>query len=171
MTEKVPPDKFILDATAGFRMMWFNKHHPNCIYLDRRPECEPDIVGDFRDLKQFPDETFKLIVFDPPHSVHNIDGSHLQRDYGWLKPETWQSDLQRGFKECWRVLKFYGILIFKWGETDKSFKEVISLFPIKPLFLQKSAGSISRKSKPCSTFWFCFMKIPDVSISKKAEQK
>jgi hypothetical protein len=71
MTE---PDKFILDATAGFRMMWLNKKHPNTIYLDQRPECEPDIVGDFRDLKQFPDESFRLIVFDPQHAGSQEQG-------------------------------------------------------------------------------------------------
>ena len=156
-------EKFILDATAGFRMMWFNKKHPNCIYLDQRPECEPDIVGDFRDLKQFKDETFRLIVFDPPHSIRTplSAKSHIHRDYGWLIPETWQSDLKEGFTECWRVLKAYGILIFKWSESDKPFKEVISLFLIKPLFLQKSAGATSRSCKPSGTFWFCFMKIPE----------
>lgn len=41
-------DKFILDATAGFRQMWFNKQHPNTVYLDQRPECEPDQIKTFR---------------------------------------------------------------------------------------------------------------------------
>ena len=62
-------EKFILDATAGFRMMWFNKHHPNVTYLDQKPECEPDIIGDFRNLKDFADNSQRLIVFDPPPFV------------------------------------------------------------------------------------------------------
>lgn len=84
-------DKFILDATAGYRMMWFNKQHPNCIYLDQRPECEPDIVGDFRDLKQFADENFRLIIFDPPHILETSvsHNSNILRDFGFLRRETW----------------------------------------------------------------------------------
>ena len=31
-------DKFILDACCGGRMMWFNKNHPNCLYIDIRKE-------------------------------------------------------------------------------------------------------------------------------------
>jgi hypothetical protein len=69
--------KFILDACCSGRMMWFDKKHPNAIYIDireeekglssRRPEfcVKPDMIMDFRDLK-FPDKSFKLIAWDPP---------------------------------------------------------------------------------------------------------
>jgi len=30
------PDKFILDACCGGRMFWFDKHHPNALYIDNR---------------------------------------------------------------------------------------------------------------------------------------
>jgi len=153
-------NKFILDATAGHRMMWFNKEHPNCIYLDKRPECEPDIVADFRDLKQFPDETFKLVVFDPPHEIDKKVYTRIQEIYGVLHPETWQADIKKGFKECWRVLQPFGILIFKWNEHDKKVKELYPLFPVKPLFGQKTRSSKRRNCKLGHTFWFCFMKIP-----------
>lgn len=161
-------EKIILDATAGFRMMWFNKHHPNAIYLDERAECKPDIIGDFRKLQQFQDEEFRLIVFDPPHVIkHNING-HIQHHFGVLQPETWQSDVKRGLTECLRVLKPYGVLIFKWSETDKPLKQILPLLPQEPLFAQRSSGAISRSGKPSSTFWFCFMKIPSVGgIEKK----
>lgn len=68
-------DKFILDATAGFRMMWFNKHHPNAIYLDQRPECEPDIVGDFRDLKQFPEQRLLSAGSSTEESAATVRGN------------------------------------------------------------------------------------------------
>jgi SAM-dependent methyltransferase len=163
-------EKFILDATAGFRMMWFNKKHPNCIYLDNRPECEPDIVGDFRDLKQFSDETFRLIVFDPPHILRYKDTEHPQimAKYGYLRPDTWKWDLARAAKELWRVLKPYGILIFKWSTQYIPSNEVLSVFPQKPLVYQISANmkkTHSKKRKEHSTdvqtLWFCFMKIPN----------
>ena len=157
-------EKFILDATAGFRMMWFDKHHPNCIYLDQRPECEPDIVGDFRDLKQFPDETFKLIVFDPPHLV--FEGgkrlSNMQQEFGELNPETWQSDIKNGFLELWRILKPRGVLIFKWSNQCYSCADVMKTFPSAPLFYQVSTANKSASSK---TLWFCFMKIPEAKTT------
>ena len=157
--------KFILDATAGFRMMWYNKKHPNCIYLDQRPECEPDIVGDFRDLNQFKDETFKLIVFDPPHIIRmGASNANMQREFGKLEPETWQGDLKKAFNELWRVLAPYGILIFKWSNRYIPSDKVIKLAPEKPLFYQVSAnkkiGSSGKRIRRVHTLWFCFMKIP-----------
>jgi len=160
-------EKFILDATAGFRMMWLNKHHPNAIYLDQRPECEPDIVGDFRDLKQFADETFRLIVFDPPHIITSSDNcnSNMRRDFGTLRPETWQQDLNLGFKEMWRVLKPYGILLLKWCTQYRGSHEVLNAIPEAPLIYQISANMPQREKgrgriREVKTLWFCFMKIP-----------
>ena len=152
------PEKFILDATAGFRMMWFNKHHPNTIYLDQRPECEPDIVGDFRHLEQFEDGIFNLIVWDPPHrTLTGVPKNFwIMHHYGGLNPETWQHDLTKGFNELWRVLKPYGILIFKWTDDHIKLHRVFPLFPVKPLFGQTTAST----AKASTTQWFCFMKIP-----------
>ena len=160
MSGQVADTKFILDATAGFRMMWKNKKHPNVLYIDSRKECNPDEIQDFRHMP-YSDGSFQLVVFDPPHSIRNANFGHIQRDYGALCPETWQSDLKKGFAECWRVLRNNGILIFKWGETDRPLRTIIPLFPAEPLFWQKSAGSTSRGSRPCGTYWVCYMKIPE----------
>lgn len=161
--------KFILDACCGGRMFWFDKHHPNTLYIDQRiakkghrkhrhnHEVKPDIVMDFRELK-FPDNKFKLVVWDPPHMKTLGETSDMRKTFGCLNTETWQSDLTRGFKECWRVLEEHGILIFKWCETEINLKEVLKLFPETPLF-GHSTGS---KEK---TKWLCFMKIP-VRISE-----
>ena len=154
------PEKFILDATAGYRMMWFNKHEPHTIYLDQRPECEPDIVGDFRDLNQFPDKTFRFIIFDPPHFVKHNPAPYFKERYGCLQPETWQNDLRQGLAECWRVLQDYGILLFKWNTQNKSKRQIIRLLPTEPLLYQITRNSAIRPSETAQTLWFCFMKIP-----------
>ena len=162
-------EKFILDATAGFRMMWFNKHHPNALYLDQRPECEPDIVGDFRDLNQFPDETFRLIVFDPPHipkprSNLTAKNAEFIRKFGYLNAETWQSDLKRGFSELWRDLKPYGILLLKWSNKYVSSDDILRLCSETPLFYQISQTRLDLDGmKLLKTLWFCFMKIPEAT--------
>lgn len=161
MSEK-KPEKIILDATAGYRMMWFNKQHPNCLYIDQRSEVNPDEIQDFRKLP-YPNNCFKLVVFDPPHEIKSdksIKGWVMLKNFGRLKPETWSFDISKGLKECWRVLEPYGILIFKWNETDKKISQIQQYFPCKPLFGQKTNTSIARHGYSAHTFWFCFMKIP-----------
>ena len=71
-------DKFILDAACGGRCFWFNKHHPNTLYIDKRRAEKghshlrknhciiPDKIMDFTNL-EFSDGSFKLVVFDPSH--------------------------------------------------------------------------------------------------------
>lgn len=67
----------VLDPCCGSRMFWFDKNDQRCLFGDIREEshilCDgraleikPDMQIDFRNLP-FPDNTFKLVVFDPPH--------------------------------------------------------------------------------------------------------
>ena len=66
--------KAILDACCGSRMFWFDRRHPDVVFMDRREEthmlCDgrtleikPDVVGDFRKMP-FNDGAFRLVVFD-----------------------------------------------------------------------------------------------------------
>ena len=158
-------DKFILDACCGSRMFWWDKKHLNTIFIDNREydkgfidnrpnrELHPDMVMDFRKL-EFPDKSFKLVIFDPPHLVGKPDGCRMTRTYGVLNAETWQDDIKKGFNECWRVLEDYGILIFKWNDASKKRKEVLKILGKEPLFGHPVGSKIP-------THWFCFMKIPN----------
>ena len=135
--------KKILDMCCGSRMFWFDKENKDVCFLDNREfedtlcdgrklEVKPDIVGDFRNLP-FPDKTFKLVVFDPPHLLKAGEKSWLVKKYGRLN-ENWREDLSKGFKEGMRVLEDNGILIFKWNETDIKVSEILKLTEHKPLF-------------------------------------
>lgn len=154
--------KTILDACCGGKMFWFDKGDKRVLFIDIRKEekgfikhretyeVNPDIVMDFRNLK-FPDGAFKMVVFDPPHLRKLGKTSWMAKKYGVLG-DTWREDLQQGFNECWRVLESGGVLVFKWGERDISIKEVLKLFPEKPLFGHTtSAGG--------HTKWIVFMKV------------
>lgn len=149
--------KWILDVCCGGRMFWFDKNEPHTIFMDNRVTHEvlcderkfdinPDIIGDFRDIP-FGDDTFYLVVFDPPHLIKVGEKSWLAKKYGKLS-ETWQEDLRRGFSECMRVLKPYGILVFKWNEEQIEFRKVLKVIGRTPLF-----GD--RRGK---TRWVVFMK-------------
>lgn len=166
-------EKFILDACCGGRMMWFNKNHPNTLYIDIRKEekgfikdvphfeVNPDIIADFTNLPQeIKDKRFKLIVWDVPHfRTRKLTGVFLKK-FGGLNPETWQSDLKKGFNELWSVLEDYGVLIFKFSDYHIKFNDVLKNIPIEPLFCN-SMNSMRNEGNKSETRWFCFMKIPE----------
>lgn len=147
----------ILDACCGSRMFWFDKQNQDVIFMDNRElsdilcdgrklEVDPDVIGDFRNIP-FDDNSFYLVVFDPPHLLKVGETSWLAKKYGKLN-ENWREDIKQGFKECMRVLKSNGILIFKWNEEQITLKEILSVIDFKPLFGNK-------RSK---THWLTFMK-------------
>lgn len=159
-------DKLILDACCGGRMFWFDKKHPNALYIDIRKEKHfitrgnegvnnrhrailPDQVMDFRKL-DLPAKSFNLVVFDPPHLFIGRK-SYFAQIYGSLE-NTWQEDLRKGFSECFRVLKKNGVLVFKWNESDIPLREILALTPVQPLFGHRSG-------KAAKTHWVCFMKL------------
>lgn len=155
--QTTPP---VLDACCGSRMFWLNKANPLAVFVDNREEshvlCDgrtleisPTVKADFTDLP-FPDETFYLVVFDPPHMASLGQNSWMAKKYGRLLPD-WEPEIQAGFDECWRVLKPNGTLVFKWNSTDVPLAHVLTLAPAEPLF-----GHITgRQSK---THWLCFLK-------------
>ena len=82
-------DKTILDACCGSRMFWFDRNNPDVVFADNRyvstTLCdgrtlviEPDVEMDFRDMP-YPDNTFNLVVFDPPHLIYAGENP------GWLR--------------------------------------------------------------------------------------
>lgn len=150
----------ILDPCCGAKMMWFDKQNQRALFGDVRSEshtlCDgraleikPDLVMDFTALP-FDDETFRLVVFDPPHLIYAGEKSWLRKKYGRLNAQ-WRESLKKGFAECFRVLKPEGILIFKWNESQIKIKEVLALTDQKPLFGHPSG----RKGL---THWYTFMK-------------
>ena len=90
-----------------------------------------DVKMDFRKMP-YQNNTFKVVVFDPPHLIHAGTGSWLASKYGILPPD-WPAYLKQGFDECMRVLEPYGLLIFKWNEDQIKLSEILKVFSQKPL--------------------------------------
>lgn len=165
-------DKRILDVTCGDRTIWFQKHEPHTVYCDKRREewdgmfgkalnkdgkqkrrhlvIDPDIQCDFTALP-FEDEQFSLVVFDPPHIANLGESSWMRKSYGTLD-DNWQKLIHDGFRECMRVLKPDGVLVFKWSDISYSTREVINAIGQEPLFGHRSG-------KKMNTHWMCFMKL------------
>lgn len=148
----------ILDACCGSRMFWFDKQNKDVVYMDNRQvdeelcdgrklEVKPDIVADFRAMP-FEDNSFYMVVFDPPHLLRAGEKSWLGKKYGKLNPDTWKQDISEGFRECMRVVKPNGTVIFKWNEDQIKLSEILATIDERPLFGNKRA----------KTHWLVFMK-------------
>ncbi len=151
-------------------MMWFDPSDQRCLFGDRRNETlivtdrthredgtravhvHPDALLDFRTLP-FADNSFPLVVFDPPHLVRAGRHSWLAAKYGRLGAD-WRDDLRAGFAECFRVLRLEGVLIFKWSEVQVATRDVLALTPHKPLFGHPTG-------KRAGTHWITFIKLAD----------
>jgi hypothetical protein len=154
--------KLILDPASSMRSFYFDKKDKRVLFGDIRVKethlltngqtihIEPDEVMDFRAIP-YPDETFKIVVFDPPHMLNLSEKSWMRKKYGVLDKETWQDDIGKGFAECFRVLKDEGTLIFKWNEVSIPLKDILTLTPYKPVLGHPSG-------KRMGTHWVLFIK-------------
>jgi len=152
--------KYILDVCCGPRMFWFKKEHKNTIYGDirkksvkiidgRRIEINPNLVMDFRDLP-FKDSSFRMVIFDPPHLKSLGKNSYIAQKYGMLF-SSWETDIKKGFDECYRVLEDFGTMVFKWNEYQIPVNKIISIIKIAPLIGNRSG-------KQLKTHWMVFIK-------------
>lgn len=156
----------ILDATSGSRSIWYQKKHPLVVFMDQRIEeyqdprkdryfvhrVRPMVKGQWENLP-FKDETFDMIIFDPPHLIRGRQEKriHLEMKYGALYSDNWKQVIKEGVTELFRVLKPNGFFIFKWNEVNKKVDEILKLFPFKPMF-----GTITGQKN--NTHWITFIK-------------
>lgn len=149
----------ILDMCCGGKMFWWDKDNPIITFMDKREfdgrTCDnrilkvaPDVVADFTDTP-FPDDTFDLVVFDPPHLVRAGKNWYLAQKYWVLPKGNWREELKKGFDEGIRVLKPDGTLIFKWNEYQIKVSEIVKLFDGNILFWNRTSKN---------TFWIVYKK-------------
>ncbi|MDU1953690.1 MAG: class I SAM-dependent methyltransferase [Atlantibacter hermannii] len=154
-------EQTILDMCCGSRMFWHDKADPRAVFMDIREEehtlCDgrklviaPDTIADFRAVP-FPDSSFRVVVFDPPHLVRVGDNAWMGKKYGRLNKETWRDDIRAGLAEAFRVLWPHGVLIFKWNETQIPTRQILELTDEKPIITQ-------RTGKADKTHWIIFVK-------------
>jgi tRNA G10 N-methylase Trm11 len=154
--------KTVLDPASSMRSFYFNKTDERVVFGDIREDethlltngqtihIKPDQVMDFRAIP-YSDESFNMVVFDPPHRIKLTAQSDFIKKYGELNKDTWQEDLTKGFAECFRVLKTNGTLVFKWSEVSIKLHKVLELTDQKPILGHPSG-------KRMGTHWVLFIK-------------
>lgn len=162
----------ILDATTGFKGIWYQKNHPFVTFMDqrktvvntktknksfknsRRYKINPDVVSTWKDAP-FPDDYFDMIIFDPPHLVIEKGKklSSLEMAYGCLYKDSWRRDLKEGIDKLFKILKPEGIFVFKWCENSIKIQDVLKLFPYSPMF-----GSNTKSKRHTQNYWILFIK-------------
>jgi len=150
----------VLDPCCGGRSFWFDKNCPVAIFGDVRAGswelCDgrtfsvlPDEITDFTNL-HFDQETFNLVVFDPPHFRNVGEDAYMHIKYGRLG-DQWEESIKKGFSECFRVLKDGGVLVFKWCEYQVKLTQLLKLAEYRPLFGNRKPGNDK-------THWVVFIK-------------
>lgn len=123
----------ILDMSAGYRHIWYDKNHPLVTFLDRRSETKPTIVCDTRSIP-LEAGSFDLIVFDPPHEN---SGAHtrMRATYGHSTREDIWSTVRGSALEAWRVAKPNALMAFKWNDCAKPLEKILPMLDgWEPLF-------------------------------------
>ena len=138
----------ILDLSAGKRAIWFNKKHPQALYLDKRAEVEPDIVCDTRQIPLGIGYDFSLVVWDPPH-CNTGENSIMAKHYGHSTTAEILDTIEKSSVEAWHITKNDALMAFIWNNHDIRLERVLALMPHwEPLF-----GHLT-KDGPCSqTYW------------------
>lgn len=88
----------VLDACCGGKMFYFDKNDDRVLFQDIRDiettlcdgrtfSVHPDVCADFTNMP-YPDASFSLVVFDPPHLLRNVGKSKFADIYGSLNPKA-----------------------------------------------------------------------------------
>lgn len=144
----------ILDLSAGNRAIWHNKKHPLCLYLDKRPEVNPDIVCDTRDIPVKAGSGFDLIVFDPPH-MNCGPTSNMAKCYGHSTTAEILDLIEKTAIQAHRVSRVDALMALKWNDHDIKLQRVLDLMPMwEPLF-----GNLTKNGPGSKTYWVMLKRI------------
>lgn len=147
----------ILDLSAGNRAIWYNKAHPLTVYLDKRPEVNPDFVVDTTSIPDCVGKDFDLVVFDPPH-MNCGKNSNMSKAYGHHTTKQIIELIQGTGSEAHRVTKAGALMALKWNDHDIPIKQVFKMMPNwEPLFGHITKDGPGTGSK---TFWAMLRRKP-----------
>jgi len=169
----------ILDATAGNRSMYVNKHSDNIVYIDRqvRLEVKPTVFCDSRHMP-FKPKQFHTIFYDPPHivgskrSIYSFPDIESYRQvfkdnrkapvyYGveqYSNVESLIKYIYETEKELRRVLADDGLLWLKWNESNIPLFKILAMFKEWRVLMKINVCSPKQTRGKKRTYWICMEK-------------
>lgn len=146
----------ILDLTSGNRAVWFNKNHPEAIYLDKRSEVNPTIVCDSGRIPDSAGSGFDLVCFDPPH-MNCGPNSNMSKVYGYHTTAEILEFVTKAASEAHRLSKSNALMAFKWNSHDIKLERVLKLMPQwEPLF-----GHLTKDGPRSQTYWVMLRRLAE----------
>lgn len=153
----------ILDLSAGGRAIWLEKDLEFVTFLDKRPEMNPDIVCDTRNLPESVGCDYDLIVFDPPH-VNSGPNGNMTKYYGYHTAADIRDIVAGSAREAHRVSRPEALMAFKWNDHDQKLDKMLNLMSPywMPLFghHMRNRGGSAAKSQ---TYWVMLLRREVVS--------
>lgn len=149
----------ILDLSAGYRAMWFDKKHPLATFVDHRAEVKPDVVADTRKLGKRIGTGYTLVVFDPPHSNFGKN-SQFSKRYGYTPGAEIAQLIIGTAEEARRVSAPGALMVLKWNDRDRKLDSVLKMMAPwwEPLFGQIVAQRRRRtKGLQLSATWWVLL--------------
>lgn len=138
----------ILDLSAGYRGIWFDKLCPLATFLDKRSEVNPTVVCDTRNIPPEVGSDFDLICWDPPH-MNCGPNSNMSKRYGYHTTAEILDTIEKTGLEAHRVSKENALMALKWNSHDIPLKRILNLLPKwEPLF-----GHLTKSGPGSQTYW------------------
>jgi hypothetical protein len=164
----------ILDLSAGNRAIWIQKELDFVTYLDKRPETNPDIICDTRDIPESAGSGYGLIVFDPPH-LNFGKNSNMSKSYGHHTTQEILEIIAGSAKEAHRVSIEKALMAFKWNDHDIRLDRALELMSPywTPLFghHMRNRGGSDAKSQ---SYWVMLLRRdapgPEINMKELGRQ-
>jgi hypothetical protein len=158
----------IIDLSAGNRAIWFDRRYRDAVYVDVRPEVEPDICADATALPAEIGDGYTLVVFDPPHENFGANGN-MTKSYGHWTADDVQRIIVGTAKEAHRITAPDALMAFKWNDHSRKLSGILmAMSPWwEPLF---GHGARKQQRHSSMTYWVMLRKRdPDQSLVLAAE--
>jgi len=119
-----------------------------CIYLDKRPEVNPTIVCDTRNIPKTVGSGFDLVCWDPPHGNCGPN-SNMSKVYGYHKTADILDTIEKTGVEVHRITKPNALMALKWNSFQMKLDRILKLLPKwEPLF-----GHLTKDGPGSQTYW------------------
>ena len=146
--------KLVLDACCGGKMFYFDKNDDRVLFQDIRNfettlcdgrtfSVHPDVQADFTDMP-YSDNSFSMVVFDPPHLLRNVGKSEFADIYGSLNPKATPTGYQQ--------IKYGALQNSNWRDMIRDgFTETRKTRILKNIFLK---NIVLQSYNPTNCFLF-----------------